>query len=497
MSHLNSLLSLVVMWALGAALMAALGVNVRRLSRPLRAGLALALGLSGNGLFSLYWGLAGLPYLGLDTLLALGLCAAALRLRRRPWLLDALAPGPPEPRPSARSRAARGLLALAVLGWLALWSTVALLEPLVEWDVLCIWAYKAKVLFYEELRHTRYFHDAARSYSHPDYPLLWPFAIRNGWSLLSGPDLAAPKLLAVATMAGLTLLCFGALAREAERTFGWLFTCALVALPMLQDQAARMVADVPLAYLLTACVVCVRGFVRDRSADELKLAGALAAGVLFVKNEGIALYLIVLLSSALALLLARRPRELGLLGRWLLALPLALTAPWFAFRLGIPKLHEDYAGSLGLLSERWHRLPDIAERAAHYLAAHEDWSGFWWLFAAGLVLGARRLREPGALLLALVVVQTAVLYTAIFMVTPWSLDELMEVTTSRIALHVTPIALLLLHDLWLPERPAPGPAPSRGAPSAAPPRNGSSANLPPERQARGEAERGASTILLG
>ncbi|MBW2420894.1 MAG: hypothetical protein JRH19_20305, partial [Deltaproteobacteria bacterium] len=41
--------------------------------------------------------------------------------------------------------------------------TVCLLEPLVEWDVLAIWAFKAKILLAEPASETSYFHDVSKA----------------------------------------------------------------------------------------------------------------------------------------------------------------------------------------------------------------------------------------------------------------------------------------------------------------------------------------------
>jgi hypothetical protein len=49
--------------------------------------------------------------------------------------------------------------------------------------------------------------------------------------------------------------------------------------------------------------------------------------------------------------------------------------------------------------------------------------------------------------LALSVTLTLVLYGAVYVVTPWSVAELLEATAARLLLHITPTTALLLAAL--------------------------------------------------
>lgn len=317
-----------------------------------------------------------------------------------------------------------------------------------EWDVIAIWGYKARILLHEPVAVTSYFGDVTRTYSHPDYPLLWPLALRTLWSSAGQVDLSSVKLLGVMLFAALLALFHGQLARAGNRTGALLFTLVLSGLPMLQAQSVRMMADVPLGFLLFGVVSGVGAYLREGHREDLRAAGVLAAGVLFTKSEGMPLLGIVVLSSVVTLLVSGRRRDVPAAFLFVGILPLALTAPWFLFRHGIPKLHEDYAVRIQDLPANLHLVPDILGRYLVYLGAPADWLGFWPLASLAILLGVRHWRRSPALLPALVLAQAAVLYVVVFAVNPWPPAELMEIAAARLALQVAPIAAWLAFSVF-------------------------------------------------
>ena len=133
---------------------------------------------------------------------------------------------------------------------------------------------------------------------------------------------------------------------------------------------------------------------------------------------------------------------------WLLVVPLALTAPWFVFRLGIPKLHEEYGSRINpvYFFENISRVPEILGGSTRYWGNVEDWLIFWPLLSIVLVLSVRSwIRWPLAFLFAAVAL-ALLMYAYIFVVTPWNLDELMETTANRLLLHIAPLSTFLLAE---------------------------------------------------
>ena len=100
------------------------------------------------------------------------------------------------------------VLAVFVIGIFLAAGGVTLLEPLVEWDVLGIWALKAKVLLHGPVIASDYFRGLSKAYSHLDYPLLWPLTIAWVWSWTGQTDLLAVKVVAVALLSGFILVSY-------------------------------------------------------------------------------------------------------------------------------------------------------------------------------------------------------------------------------------------------------------------------------------------------
>jgi hypothetical protein len=409
-----------------------------------RAGLGFGLGAIGTSTFSLLASLLGAQAPAWPMLAgAAVLWLAARRLRPAPGA------GAAAPRAGGRWRALRAAL-LGYLGlWLGLLAALCALEPLVEWDVIAIWGYKAKLLLRETIAETSYFGDATRAYSHLDYPLLWPLVLRGTWSFVGHADVAAIKLVGVALMLAFAGAFHGLLSLGRDPLAALLATALLVSVPIWQAQVVRLGADAPLAYFWLLCAGCSYAWLDGGGAGLLRLAGVFAVGVLLTKNEGIALFG-VLAASGIATLLAgggraRLPRFLA----WQVALPLLVTAPWFVWRARVPQLAEDYAARIGPGNALAHaeRLPEILTRTGSYMLVPEDWLLVWPLVALACAIGIGRLAGRPLVFLFLCAQLPLAVYAYVYAVTPWELADLMEVSASRLLLHVLPLELWLVCEL--------------------------------------------------
>ena len=128
------------------------------------------------------------------------------------------------------------------------------------------------------------------------------------------------------------------------------------------------------------------------------------------------------------------------------ALPTVLAViPWFLYRAGIPRANVALSSHVTVerLVTLFGRVPDIAERAWFYLTDTDAWL-FWWpqLVLLFLVTARHWLKTP--LLAAFLAAQLPLIaYGVIYIIHPWSPQELMEVTTSRLVLHTVPLQFWL------------------------------------------------------
>jgi len=439
---LRELLSVLMLWAIGAAAFTLVCSELRRWTLPAKIGLSFGFGLVVLAMTLFILSLCGVipaPWIGLVEAISLWGIVIATRRKKLPhW------------RPQGRGRdaiAEPGLrilecvLFLFVAGVLFVVSAVSLLEPIVEWDVIAIWALKAKVLLHEPIITSPYFNDLSKTYSHPDYPLLWPFAMAWVWSCIGSMDLVKVKVLAPALLASLLFLFFGLLRRKESRRRALFFTAVLAGIPVLLTQTSRMVTDVPLAFFVLGAFVCSYFWLESEHADDLRIAAAFAVGMLFSKNEGIGLWFILGIMVVTALATERRIKFLLPAGIWLGVVPALVTLPWFVFRLGIPKVHEDYGGKIGVVYflNNVSRVPEVVGSSLRFFLNWEDWRIFWPLALLLLVLTLTHSLRPPTLFLFLGAVLPLLMYGYVYVITPWNLKELMEATASRLLLQIAPV----------------------------------------------------------
>lgn len=444
----GALLAVAVVELIGAAVFTLLLAEPERWGLPGKLGLSFGLGLVGLTVSLFLASLGGVkPAWWLGVLVMLALWAAALGFRRggiAAWRPEKSARQSPPPK--GWEKILEWTLLAYIVGICAVVSAVSLLEPLAEWDVLAIWAMKAKVLLHEPASLSGYFTDVSKAYSHLDYPLLWPMAMAWVWTWTAQPDLLAVKALAPALLCSMVALFFALLRRQHSRTHALVFTALLAGVPMLLSQTARLMSDAPLALFVMGAFICCYLWLESGHPDDLRLAGVLAAGMLFTKNEGVGLWAILVLIAAIAIVVERKRKLFAPAVVWLAAAPLSLTAVWFVFRLGIPKLHEDYGGRIDpvYFLTNASRVPEVLSGSLGFFGQWNDWLLLWPLVGLGLAVAPMNgLRRPG-IYLFLAATLPLLMYGYVYVVSPWDLKELMETTANRLLLQVAPLWVFLL-----------------------------------------------------
>ena len=445
----RALVSVLVLWVIGAAALTLLCSELSRWKLPAKIGLSFGFGLVTLTITLFIVSLCGeKPSLWTGLIEAISLLGIVLALRHDKlshWLPRQ---GGLEASEGLWVRISEGILLVFVIGSFSIVSAVSLLEPIVEWDVIAIWALKAKVLLHDPVITSPYFNDLSKAYSHLDYPLLWPLAMAWVWSCIGSPDLVKLKVLAPALLASLLLLFFGLLRRKQTRTYALFFTAVLAGTPMLLTQASRMTTDVPLAFFALGAFVCGYFWLESRHPDDLRIAAIFAAGMLFTKSEGIGLWFILGVIVIVALATERRIKFLLPAGVWLGLVPVLISLPWFVFRLGIPKVQENYGGKISpvYFLNNASRIPEVLGGSLRFFLNWEDWLIFWPLAFLLLILTPMHsLRRP-MLFLFLGAVFPLLMYAYIYVVAPWNPKELMEATANRLLLQIAPLWAFLFAE---------------------------------------------------
>ena len=401
-------------------------------------------GILSLGMFYLaYWGipLSQTNILTATAVLLVSLLLLWFFLGRR--LRDTLPPGRPLSPLEWASLAVVGLCVVLVLA-------DALSQPLLAFDARAIWAFKAKVLYFEQGIYNDAFLDAERLHAKTRYPQLIPLTETFIASVSGGFHEPAIKLLFPCFYVSLILLVGSELSRCFDRRYALLCTSLFASLPVFtiyaNGGAASGYADLPLAFYVTALATRLLRWLQEGSNGSLRLALLFTSLTVFTKTEGLALVFVVLFATAFAAWLVH-----GQTVRSLWPLPamafggLVVLVPWFLYQTRLPVVDEDFAKLLTPenLAAGLDRLPYILRSLGKefFLKPH-----LWSLL--GISATALFLRSPLSAIRSRfssyfwIPLLYVVVLCAIFMVIPWKLEELFPVALTRLVMHVAPLLFL-------------------------------------------------------
>ena len=372
--------------------------------------------------------------------------AAAAVLLRRGRLLT---PSVPSPRRRLDPTAVVGLLGMVVVLAAVLNAVAAGTTPgLGDIDEYATWMFKAKVLAVEPLRPVpAAFLDPGLSYSHQDYPLLFPLLVAGVYAAVGRVDESAGKLLLFPMYLAVIGVVYAAVRRDNRRAIAVAVTAVAVAGPTVVQKAGLAVAELPLTMFLAAAVSMLSRWSQRHDRADLLLAGGFAAAAAFSKNEGLALLpVFAAAAAAYAICQPDRRRLLAHVGA-ATAVAIVLIGPWLVYRLGLPKTHEDYGGrfaSLDAVRQGVARLPHVLVGVAGWMLDVGSAGGVWVVLACSAVVGHRAWgRGPTRLLWGVLVAQLG-LYVAAFLVTPWDVGVLLPMVTSKLLCQAAPTAGILI-----------------------------------------------------
>lgn len=455
-----------VLAALGFPLLVGLGV-ARALpavwgSSPLRWGAAFGLG---SGLLTLEmfaFALAGLSWDPLGLALLPTACAAAA------VVLGGRTEGSRQPArpalPPWRRVTRIGLTLVLVL--LAGGSFVrAGLTPLSSWDGFAIWGFKAKALYVDGTVAGGFLLDPVRGYSHPDYPLHLPLLMAWVFLVLGEWHDGFVMLLFPAFYASLLLVCYAMLARLGPPEVALLFTLGLASVPQLLDHASAAMADLPLAYHLTAGVALLVRYL-ERGDRSTLLAAALMMGVAgWTKNEGMAIFAVAALWIGAGTVMREDGRRKALSDTLTFAAAGgAVFLPWLGWRLsfGLTTDLVTAPSALAGLASAPGRLVLIATALATEATHLSRWNLLWPLFLLASLLALGRWRARSLHLYAAAAWSGIGLYGLVYLLSARDLPWLLSTSLDRLLLHLAPLAVLTIGSAALAgRRPAADPPDSR------------------------------------
>ena len=432
-----------------AAVSAAVGTAARHWAEVAGLSVAAGVGLTAFALFAA--SAAGWPPtrgLLAGWAIVAGLSTAAV-LWRRGRLLAITVPSPPG---RVDPTAIVGALALAAVIAGVLTAAASGTAPgLGDIDEYATWMFKAKVVAAVPLRPVpAALLDPGLSYSHQDYPLLFPLVVSGAYAAVGRADESAGKLVLLPTYLALLGIVYGAVRRDHRRAIAVAVTAVAAAGPTVVQKAGLAVAELPVTLFFAATVSLLARWVDRRERGDLLLAGGFAAAAAFSKNEGLAMLPVFGVAAVLGRSGPARRRTSGPAWRDVAmasVVAVVLIGPWLAYRRGLPKTHEDYGGKLAAAATVAHglaRLPHVLVGIVGWMVDFGSAGGLWVALAVAAVTGRQAWRTPAARVVWLVLAGQLGLYVAAFLVTPWDLDVLLPMVTSKLLAQAAPAAGVLI-----------------------------------------------------
>lgn len=315
-------------------------------------------------------------------------------------------------------------------------------DPVTDWDGRMIWGAHAKYIQAADTVDADVFRDGKWIVVHPQYPALLPTMQVVVWRLLGTTDERAVRPAYAVFYAVILAVLFDSTRRTAGRAVAYGLTLLAGLLPVLSSAdggAGGCCSDLPLAcFVGTGLFVLIEA----RSISGGVVAGALLAGAVLTKNEGMPLAALALIAGCLgASRLRREPRRFlatpSLVAAAVVAAAFAFLGHW---QHGIPnRLDEDYGHALSvsaLIQGTRSRIPRVFAAMFHEMARGEAWGHVWILFAVILLAGAPFLRSKRTTALVVFAAGSVGVYFAAYAVGGWEIVNLVQTTWNRLMIQI-------------------------------------------------------------
>ncbi len=439
-------------------------------------GIGLGLGLSSVLYFIYLLLFAGQGWFFIIQLVGLALLLSALILQERRRGLQL------RPRfvlPSISSAQAILAAVASIVFLVSLLSTISYLlrRRQGDWDAWMMYNRAARFIYIDQVHWLQSFSTQMDPIFHADYPLLLAMNIASSWEMLGRDTPRVPMVQSGLFAVACVGLAASALLSVKSRGQAALGLAIIWGTPILVNEGARQMADVPLAFYILATGVLIYLYVLHRSPGLLLLAGITTGLAAWTKNEG-SLFVIAAV-AAVWLAAARGMRWQSMLWYFIgLAVPLAVVV-YFKLALAPPSdvLSNGPARSIQQILEPARHI-EIVRYVAGELIGFGSWNQdalpigilvilavYYLVFRTPISKALRPAYLAGGVMLGI----QALGYYGIFLITPYDLAWHLSYSTTRLILQVYPlITFLVLAATATPEAVfASAPAQEQGGQHAA------------------------------
>jgi len=346
------------------------------------------------------------------------------------------------PKPANRLEAA--LCAILLVEFMAMLFMAA--RESLGWDGLLVWEIKARYAFLNGGHlPLRYFVDASRLWSHPEYPLFLPSLETWLYLWIGDCDQFWVRVIFPPFYIAAAFLLYTGIQRfSGKKWCGLLAATLLFFLPSSLTGEGNLLAgyaDFPLAVFYLAAVVYFLRYLQEKSAAHAILFAIMAGAMPWMKREGVVLW-----ACAMALALPGLLKRRNFLAAILVPLPgLAVLSAWLIASkiLKTPGNKDFLPVTFDTLLTHAVRYPSILREMLHEFANTTHWSLLWIAFAIALPFLIMKSRLKLAISLFLGVALPLGLYSSIYLFSAWpSYMDHIQSSLTRLMLQVSLVALL-------------------------------------------------------
>lgn len=429
-------------------------------------GLGIVFGFGINSLFYLLWGMVGLQYTSLLAYIwmGVGIVAGAVTLFNRHRVLRKAADKIDTVAENDFRR-----LCLGILLFLAATTLFqALMTPQRFWDERAIFGLKSIVIFQQGTIQSELLLNPDFVQYHPKYPLLIPLNEAHFYLILGEVNDRWSKVMFPFLYIGMVLTFLGVLLRVSrQKVRAWLFALMLATVPamvpweygFLSGQADGPVAcfhTVALLYLWCFLYTMVRSQLdRSELGHFLVIAGLAAGLTIFTKDEGIAYFLIDLISLSIVTVLYFRHQFISAaISIFKFGLTVGIVvAPWFYHRSHLPSTTEmTYFSRM--------QITTLAEgfTAVYWAVQHlfqrmfleaAKWGLQWWLLVLSLVAFPARAIKPQQLFLLLNILGALSALILAGVIAPTPVQEHIGGSSHRFLVQISGAVVLFIAGQWI------------------------------------------------
>lgn len=304
-------------------------------------------------------------------------------------------------------------------------------QPINTNDSLSYWTYYCKIFYFEKTIYSDAFTDKDRVLRAKDYPFFLSMTETYLLTIAGKYDDHSIKLLFSFYFLAFLIIFYYRIKIYAPTFMSLIYTTLLFSLPaFLREETGGIssaMADIPLTLFHTIALLLFVSFLISKQHYYLIISSILLSSTLFIKNEGIIIYLSFLLTCMLLWKKLDLPPKLTTL---FFSLPIIINLPWFYFKFIIA--HPLYSSNeIQLHPPSFILIP--LKIIIYNFTNYKSWGAIW-LILFLFLFSIRKFKEPIPLFLLIFIILHWTAYIVIIMLLPFPTHLAMH----RFLLHLLP-----------------------------------------------------------